>query len=54
MFEQESERGSDAKWQAWLAKGRAHDRRVQHKVRVFGLVLLVVATLSMAGVLVLR
>ncbi len=54
MFQAIGEHDSDARWQAWLAKGRAHDLRVRRKVKVFGLWLLVAATLSAAGVLVLR
>jgi hypothetical protein len=44
---------SEVRWQAWLAKGRAHEGRTRQKVRAFGLTLFIVAALAMAAVLAL-
>jgi hypothetical protein len=51
---QDSQPDSEVRWQAWLAKGRAHDLRARETVKLLALGLFVAATLSMAGFLALR
>ena len=49
-----TETDSETRWQAWVAKGRVHDLHTREKVKTLGMLLLVLATLSLAAVLAFR
>jgi hypothetical protein len=45
---------AEVKWQAWLARGRAHDLRVRVRVRMFAFGLVIAGLLSLGAVVLSR
>lgn len=45
---------SDARWQAWVAKGRAHDDRVRYRVRQMVLAITSLIAIGLAVLLTVR